>query len=258
MSQFPVYPAGVPARVWYTNGKVPSANPYTFKPQPGEYDPYAGSRESLNAQMARREADARKMKLIKGLATAAVGGVFAGPALGALYGSGAGPTASTAAGWSMPGVTAPTFGAQAASVAPKVLSVGSGATKIGKMATLGKLFNSSGTELGVNAGLSLLGMRSQNKAADQARADTLAANREALALQRQQLEMEMTNANLDREDARAAQAALNELRKRELDAAEEERAFNRSITEQDRAYQAPFREASVGALRKLQSMWGLG
>lgn len=243
----------------YPDGKVPSANPYTFKPQPGEYDPYAGSRDSLNAQMARREADARKMKLIKGIATAAVGGMFAGPALGALFSGGGAPTAAAASsGWSMPGVTAPTFGQAAGAVVPKVLSAGSGATTIGKMATLGKLFDSPGAELGVNAGLSLLGMRSQNKAADQARADTLAAQREALALQRQQLEMEMTNANLDREDARAAQAALNELRKRELDAAEEERAFSRSITEQDRAYQAPFREASVGALRKLQSMWGIG
>jgi hypothetical protein len=112
-------------------------------------------------------------------------------------------------------------------------------------------------DLGVNTGLSLFGMHSQKKAADQARSDTLAANREAIALQRQQLEETTRNANLDRADAKAANDAINELKKRELDAAEEERAYNRSLVEQREARLAPYRQRGQQALDRLASMWSL-
>jgi hypothetical protein len=127
----------------------------------------------------------------------------------------------------------------------------------GRFATLGKIFNSPGAELGINAGLSLYGQSQANRAARDARADALAANREALALQRQQIEAEIENSRLDRADAKAANDALNELRRRELDAAEEERAYNRSKDEAYETRMQPYRDVSAAAMRKLQGMWGL-
>lgn len=131
------------------------------------------------------------------------------------------------------------------------------ATSAGRLATMGKLFNSPGFELATNAGLSLVGMHAQNKANAQARADALAGQREALALERQRLELETNNANLDREEARRLNDAINELRKRELDAAEEERAFSRGLVEAREARLTPYRDASAAALNRLRSMWGL-
>lgn len=186
----------------------------------------------------------------------------AGSALAGLYGGGAAaPAAASGAGWSMPGVSAPVFGGAAGAATGGAGGAGMAATAgagAGKLATLGKLFSSPGLELGVNAGLTLLGNRSANKAADQARADQMAQYRESIALQRQQLEMEARNADLDREDARALNAAINELKKRELDAAEEERAFNRSLIEQRETRMAPYRRSSEAALQRLNQMWGLG
>lgn len=134
----------------------------------------------------------------------------------------------------------------------------------GRLATLGKIFSSPGMELGVNSALSLFGQHRANKAADQARADQLAAQREALALERQRLEMEARNADLDREDARKLNDAINELKKRELDAAEEERAYRRGESEylrsKDEAREArltPYRNVSEAALSRLASMWGI-
>jgi hypothetical protein len=112
--------------------------------------------------------------------------------------------------------------------------------------------------LGVNALTTLFGMRSQTKAADRARAEQLAANREALALERQRLELEARNADLDRADAKAANDAINELRRRELAAAEEERAFNRGLVEAREGRLAPYRANSQAAMRRLAEMWGLG
>lgn len=126
----------------------------------------------------------------------------------------------------------------------------------GKLATLGKLFTGRGLELGVNSALTLFGMKSGQKAADQARRDQLLATQQALALERQRLEIESQNANLDREDARALNAAINELKKRELDAAEEARAWERNTYEQQDARREPYRQASQQALNKLLGMWG--
>lgn len=163
---------------------------------------------------------------------------FAAAAAPALFGAGAAGGAGASAG-SVPA------------------AAGTATGTIGRMATLGKIFSSPGMELGVNAGLSLLGTHSAKKAADQARADQLAAQKEAIAIERQKLELEATNANLDREDQRALNAAINELKKRELDAAEEERAFNRGLVEQRETRLAPYRDASGRALQRLQSMWGI-
>lgn len=138
-------------------------------------------------------------------------------------------------------------------------SAGAGAVTapaVGKLATLGKLFSSPGFSTAVNAGTTLLGMRSGNKAADQARTDQLSANREAIALERERLEMEARNANLDREDARALNDAINKLKQQELDLQIEGRDYERSLYNAREARLQPHRQASEAALAKLMSMWG--
>ncbi len=140
--------------------------------------------------------------------------------------------------------------------APGAATTATAAPAAGKFATLGKLFSSPGMELGVNTGLSLLGMRSQNRAADQARNDTLTQYREGLALERQRLEAETRNADLDRADAKALNDAINELKRRELDAAEEERSYRRGLEEAREARLQPYRDNSLRAMNALYSMLG--
>lgn len=134
--------------------------------------------------------------------------------------------------------------------------VAAGATSGGKLATLGRLFSSPGFDLGVNSGLTLLGMRSQGQAADRAREDQLAQYREGLALERQRLEQEARNADLDRADAKALNEAINELRRRELDATEEERSYRRGLEESREARLQPYRDLSLQALRQLFPLLG--
>lgn len=250
----------MPGHGVYYGRRVPSANPYMPIPA-GEVDPWAPSRPKLQEQWERMEADRRKMGLIRNLAMAGVGGVFAAPAVGALFSSAPAAASGTgAAGWTMPGVSAPVFGAAGpatGAVSTAATAAAGGAATAGKLASLGRLFSSPGMDLAVNAGLSLVGMRQQNKAAEQARLDLLAQQREALALERQRLEMEARNADLDREDARALNEAINELKRRELAAAEEERAYVRAKDEARETRLAPYRGASEAALRRLQSLWGL-
>ncbi len=203
--------------------------------------------------------DAAKKKF---LTTTAIGaGTFAAaPGLGALW-SGAAPAASqfgTAAGTGFGG--APFIGGAAGmgATAP-VLGATSG------LNTAMGIANSPGVNLGVNALLGWFGKKSADKATDQARQDQLAANREALAIQRQALELQARNADLDRADAKALNDAINELKKRELDAAEEERQYQREQTDylkqKDMAREtalAPYRHNSAAAANKLASLWGLG
>lgn len=162
----------------YVNGKVPSANPYTFKPKAGEYDPYAASRGSLNRQMAATEADARKMRRIKTAATMAVGGVFGA---GALAAAGAG-------GASLP--AGATYGPAGFTAAP------TGAAGAGM--TLGKLWDIG--NLGVQGLSSFFGQRSQNRGLDKQIAlqqqditARLAADAEARAEQKRQFEAAQAN-----------------------------------------------------------------
>lgn len=137
-------------------------------------------------------------------------------------------------------------------------TAGAGGATGGALSRLGSIFNSKGMELGVNAGLNLLGMRSQNKANDQARTDALNAQREALTLQRQQLEIEARNADLDREDARRLNEAVNELKRRELAITEEQRTFDRGLLEARETRLAPYRQVNQQALQRLSSLWNLG
>lgn len=196
-------------------------------------------------------------------------GIPAGAALlpamftgGAAAGAGAGASGAAGAGWTMPGVTAPVFGGGAATGAATGAAGAAGTAAAGTAATaapslVSRIFSSPGFATVVNAGLGIAGMRSQNRAADQARADMLAQQREAIALERQRLEMEARNADLDREDARRLNEAANELRRRELAIAEEERAWTREREELRDSRLAPYRAGSEAAHRRLMQMWGL-
>lgn len=182
------------------------------------------------------------------LATAAVGGLAGAAVAPALLGgSVAGGTASS--GYSSPGVFSGIFGGGAPSVvAPTVAGAGG--------STLGSILNSDALGLGVGAVTNWLGNRSQNKA-NRYVADLNAKNTaETLALERSRLEQEMQNANLDRADAMKLQEAVNELKRRELDALEEDRAYNRSLIEAREMRAAPRREMSARAMRSLGAILG--
>ncbi len=172
------------------------------------------------------------------------------------------PQAYSSPSWSMPWVSAPTFGAGPATSAPGVPSTSSP----GIGSTIGKaILNSNPIGMGVSALFGWLGKRSADKAANTARLDQLKANADALALQRQQLELEASNANLDRDDARKLNDAINELKKRELAGQEEQRAYERSNSEFEKqqylakeARAEPYRKISSNAANRLAQMWGIG
>lgn len=234
---------------------------------------------AYEAYVNARKTDARrqfKQGAITGLAVLG-GSALAGSAL-----AGGVTPASTAAGGSAAGGvgTAPGYGSLFAGngsfLAPATgAATGAGGTTsvVAPMAARGISSMFTGPLASTIAGglFSMASQRSQNKAADQARRDTLTANAEALKLQREQLEAETRNANLDREELRAQNAAINELKKRELDAAEEVRAFDREQAlylrsrneTEDRRLAAqeqrrePYRQAGSAALGRLMSMWGL-
>lgn len=190
----------------------------------------------------------------------------AAPAAASAGGAGAASAApaAAAAGYSSPGIFGGvSFGAPVAAGAGTGAAGGGAATIVpaaataGRAATIGRMFSSPGMALAVNAGLSIYGQRSQNRAADQARADLLEQNRQALALQIRQLELEAQNAQLDREERQALNAELNRLRRMELEAAEEERAWRRSLEERREARLEPYRRVSEAAMNRISSMWGL-
>lgn len=160
-----------------------------------------------------------------------------------------GGAAAGASGYSSPGIFGGMFSASAPSVAAPVVTGAGGST-------LGSILNSDALGLGVGAVTNWLGNRSQNKS-NKYVADLNAKNTsETLALERQRLEQEAQNANLDRADAMKMQEAINELKRRELDAAEEERAYTRSLVEARELRAAPRREMSARAMRSLGSILG--
>lgn len=147
-------------------------------------------------------------------------------------------------------------------------AIGPGATtaaKAGLAARLGSIFSNPGFEVGTNAALALFGQHQQNKANTQARKDALATQAKQIELEQQRLAQEAQNANLDREDARALNAAIQDLEKKKFAIAQEQAEFERSNVlydrgkyEQEQARLAPYRQISEQALRRLSSMWGLG
>lgn len=242
--------------VYRSPGVTPPTNLDMNSPEWADYQQRIAADQAAGRAVSDRNAaksDGGITKWLPKLAYGAIGtAATAGlaPVLGSMFTGGGAPVSGA-------------MQAAGAATSPAASSA-TAAAKTGIGGRLASIFTNPATSALVNAGTSYLANRSQNKANDQARRDTLAANAEALALQRQQLEMEMTNANLDREDARAAQAAMNELRKRELDAAEEVRAFDREQAqyvrakdEASEARRAPYREAGTKALARLNAIWGI-
>lgn len=175
-----------------------------------------------------------------------VAAAFGGPALAGLFTGGAGAAAGAGAGASM---SAP--------------AAAGAATSAGRLATLGKLFSSSGFDTAVNAGTTLYGMKKGHQAADTARADQIEYQKKALALEIARLEAETRNADLDRADAKALNDAINALKQQELDLQIEQRDYTRSQDAFERGEYtarqtrlAPYRQASETALNKLMGMWG--
>lgn len=186
-------------------------------------------------------------------------------AMAALFTGGGALTAGGGAAASAAPTALPASSGSAAGAATGAGGMISTAPAASRMSRLGSLFNSDGFSTLVGAGLNLYGQRQSNRANDQARSDQLTQYREGLALQRRQLELENENADLDRDDARALNAAINDLRRRELEAAEEQREFERGEVmyqrgrvEQRDARLAPYRQTSTAANARLASLWGLG
>lgn len=233
-------------------------------------DPY----EQLSRDHAQWQADARQRQSAawrrKALRTAAGGAaLFGGGALASMWtgagAAGAGGASAAGLGPQAVGAAYPgagLFGAPAAAAAPAAVA-GPGSAAVAPAAAsmgsrIGAMFNSPAMNLGVNAGLSLFGMRSQNKAAAQARLDMLQAQQQAIDLQLKQIEIAQRNADLDRAEARelADRAHKLEVQRFELD--REARAFERQIYEQREARLAPFRQRGQQALDRLSAMWSLG
>jgi hypothetical protein len=156
---------------------------------------------------------------------------------------------------------APAFGVGAGATAGATAGVPSAATTgatTGTMARLGSIMSSRGLETGINSALSLFGMRAQNKANTQARKDALAMQAKEIELAQQQLATEAQNANLDREDARALNAAIQELEKKKFALAQEQAQFERGILESDQAAKTNYRTTmQEPAMRRMSSILGL-
>ena len=208
-------------------------------------------------ETSRRVANQRRMENIFKAASIAIPtvgmGLSAAGAGAAAAPSSFGIGAANTGTWTS---TLPALGA----TAPKV-----GATS-GVMGRLGKLFSSAGFETVANTGLSLLGMRQQNKASDQARQDTLAYQTKQIELEQQRLAQELQNATLDREDARALNAAIQELEKKKFALAQESAQFdrenalfNRGIIEREQGVKDRYRSTiQEPAAARLRSILGLG
>lgn len=144
-------------------------------------------------------------------------------------------------------------------------SVGAAAAKAAgataPAATAGRLSSILGSralETGINAGLSLFGMRSQNKGNEQARKDTLMANAKALELEERRLADAARNADLDREDARALNAAMQALEQKKFMLQQEQLNFERGIYEEDRGIRNAYRTSiQEPAARRMASILGL-
>lgn len=148
-----------------------------------------------------------------------------------------GPMAATAAIPALAGAGAASGAASAgAAAAPEIASVG----------TAAGLPWLRLSEIGVGAGMNLLGMRSANKAGDRAaQIEEAAALRQEAMLQKQ-FELEKAAFEADQEQKR-----LDRL------AADEERAFTRQTFEDKEARRGPYRQMSQGAMIALGNIAGI-
>lgn len=236
--------------------RIPSANPYTFRPSAGQADPWSAARPELIRNQRVIEDRNRLPDFFRRAATTGVLGLGTAGLGSMLAGGGAAASAAPSGGGFWGGVSMPTFGGAVSSAAgggaaipPAVMSaVGRGG--------LGAILNSPALGLGVNALTSFFGNRSANRQAQAALQAQLQANAQATALQERSLAEQSRQFDLSQADARAALEAQNAMRRRELDAAEEERAFNRRLVEEREARLAPHRQNALRWAATLQQMLG--
>ena len=211
-----------------------------------------GTDAAIDAETAAKVKNQRRLEgIFKAAAlaipTAGIGLSADGAGAAPSFGIGAANTGS----WTMP--AANTAASVMGATAPKV-----GATS-GVMNRLGNIFSSAGFETAANTGLALLGMRQSNKANDQARQDALAYQTKQIELEQQRLAQELQNATLDREDARALNAAIQELEKKKFALAQESAQFERGIVEKEQGYKDRYRSTiQEPAAARLRSILGLG
>ena len=259
---------------------IPSANPYS-RDAINFYRDRGTDMESQIKSIEQSKVNTDRAKKLALTAEALITGTALAPSVAGLFTGGApafGPGAAGTGAWTTSVGAAPSIAGvlPSTSLIPGALSnagqmsmssVVPGVSKAvapSAMSRIGDIFNSKGMNLGVNTALALKQNSSQSNATDQARKDLLEGNAASLALQRERLEREMANAALTREDALAATKALNELKRRELDAAEEVRKFDREqaqyVRSKDEALEArraPYRQAGSAALARLNSIWGI-
>lgn len=196
---------------------------------------YAAGQDDLHAQQARERAAHNRLVNLGRMASIII--PTAGMGLSAA-GVGAGASAA-----------APGAAGTAATVAPKV----------GTIARLGSIFSSPGFEVGVNGALTGIGMIAQNRANSQARRDTIAQQTKAIELEQQRLALEAKNADLDREDARKLNDAIQALEEKKFQLAQESAQYERSVMDEERAVSADYRNRiAIPAQRRMASILGLG
>lgn len=120
--------------------------------------------------------------------------------------------------------------------------------------TLGQLFGSRGFEAGANALTSLFGLRSQNKSSRYATDANTRLLQDQIRMEAERNARLDAAAELDRQDRLRQHDATEAQRKREFDAMEEDRGFNRSLVEAREARRNVFRPYSERALRTLGSI----
>lgn len=216
----------------------------------------SASRRRWDAEVRQRQSAAWRRKAFR---TAAAGAAMFGgaAAIGAAGGGGgiAGMPAGYVPGWE--GSMSIIGGAAPAATGGATAAIGSGATR-GALSGLSSIFSNPGFEVATNAGLGIAGMVTQNRANSRARLDALAREERMLALERERLALEARNADLDREDQRALNAAMQENERRRFALEQERFRFERDIFEQDRAYREPFRRTQELARQRLSAILGLG
>lgn len=122
--------------------------------------------------------------------------------------------------------------------------------------SLGSVLNSPVAGLGVNFLSSWMGNRANSRAQRDALAAQMRQNDAATALERDQIAEQRRQFDTSQADARAAREAENEMRRRELAASEEERAFNRRLVEEREARLAPYLASAERARRTLAQLLG--
>lgn len=183
------------------------------------------------------------------LPAAMVAAPLIGSAAPALFGGGgAAAGAGGAGGYSSPGIFGSLFGGGATGnvIAPAVKSG----------LSLSSFLNAPATGLGVQGLFSILGNRAQGKAQQQASLMQLSALDRQLAADAANRADQMKQFEATQTDARAANAAQNELRRRELESAEADRAFQRKLLEDREARLAPYRATAEQARMTLAAMLG--